>query len=102
MISGTKEDTISKLKKAKSASRKLATKSNKDRSQALDLINKELLNSKDEILKANVKDIEEGKKNNLTSTLLDRLMLNEKRLLSMSESLKKVAGLPDPLDPGRR
>ncbi|MBI3308943.1 MAG: glutamate-5-semialdehyde dehydrogenase [Candidatus Melainabacteria bacterium] len=97
MISGTKEDTISKLKKAKSASRKLATKSNKDRSQALDLINKELLNSKDEILKANVKDIEEGKKNNLTSTLLDRLMLNEKRLLSMSESLKKVAGLPDPL-----
>ncbi|OGI08450.1 MAG: glutamate-5-semialdehyde dehydrogenase [Candidatus Melainabacteria bacterium RIFCSPLOWO2_02_FULL_35_15] len=90
-------DTINQLKSAKSASGKLAKSSNKERNEALELISKELLLAKDQILAKNKKDIEEGKKNNLSNALLDRLLLNEKRLSGMTESIKKVIFQPDPL-----
>ncbi len=90
-------DTLSQLKSAKIASRKLAKSSNKERNEALELISKELLKSKDQILAANQKDIESGKKNNLSNALLDRLLLNEKRLSGMTEGIKKVIFQPDPL-----
>lgn len=90
-------DTINQLKSAKSASRKLAASSSKERNEALKLISKELFLAKDQILAKNKKDIEEGKKNNLSNALLDRLLLNEKRLSGMAESIKKVISQPDPL-----
>lgn len=93
----TKEDTIAKLKLAKLASRKLATTSVEDRNEALKLIIEELLKSKDYILTDNQKDIKAGKKNNLSKALLDRLLLNEQRLESMTGSIEKVIKLPDPI-----
>ena len=90
-------DTINQLKSVKTASRKLAKSSNKERNETLELIVKELMLSKDQILKANQKDIESGKQNNLSSALLDRLLLNEKRLSGMAESIKKVISQPDPI-----
>ena len=93
----TKEDTISKLKLAKLAARKLAKASTKDKNEVLRLIAEELLKSKDHILAENQKDIEDGKKNNLSSALLDRLLLNEKRLEDMGGSIEKVIKLPDPI-----
>ena len=93
----TTKDTISQLKIAKEASKSLARSSNKERNEALVLISKELLQSRNEILKANEKDIEIGKNNNLSSALLDRLLLNEKRLQVMALSVQKVASQEDPL-----
>ena len=90
-------DTISKLKAAKSASCKLAQASNELRNEALEMISTLILDKKDSILLANQKDIEEGKINKLPNALLDRLLLNEKRLISMSESIKKVAIQKDPI-----
>lgn len=46
---------------------------------------------------ANEKDLEEGKKKGLTGALLDRLKMDEKRARLMSEGLRQVAGLPDPV-----
>ena len=92
-----KLNTLSQLQAAKIASRKLAKSSNKERNQALELIAKELIQSKDAILAANKMDIEEGKKNNLSDALLDRLLLNEKRLLGMVASIQKVISQPDPI-----
>lgn len=90
-------DTISCLKAAKVASRSLAKAKNEERNKALELISKELLESKDFILNTNKKDLEDGKKNNLSSALLDRLMLNENRISSMTNGIKKVVGQPDPI-----
>ena len=90
-------DTIEQLKLAKAASRKLAGSSNDERNNILELIAGELLKSKEQIIAANEKDIEEGKKNNLSNALLDRLLLNDKRLSGMIETLKKVISQKDPL-----
>lgn len=89
--------TIDQLKSAKIASRQLFKSTNEERNKALELISKELISSKEAVLTANQKDIEEGKKNNLSSALLDRLLLNEKRLQSMADSVKKVIAQKDPI-----
>ena len=90
-------DTISKLKAAKAQARKLANTSNEIRNEALETISKFLVDKKDFILAANKKDLEEGKKNNLSDALLDRLLLDEKRLEEMAGSIKKVTNQPDPI-----
>jgi len=93
----TQANTIEQLKLAKEASRKLATSSNEDRNKALELISEELLKSKDFMISENQKDIEAGKKNGLSSALLDRLLLDEKRLSGMAGSIKKVIAQKDPI-----
>lgn len=94
MITGT----LSQLKAAKIASRNLAKSTNDQRNEALELTRYELLSSKEAILARNSRDIEEGKKSKLSSALLDRLLINEKRLLAMAESIGKVARQPDPVN----
>ena len=93
----TLTNTIDQLKAAKNASRKLVSSTTEERNQALELISKEIIDSKENILAANNKDLEEGKKNNLSSALLDRLLLNEKRLFGMAQSIKKVISQKDPI-----
>ena len=91
------EDTIRRLHDAKIASKRLLVSTNEERNSALNLIAEELLKSKNEILLANKKDLEDGKRNNLSQALLDRLLLNEKRLDAMAEGIKKVISQPDPI-----
>lgn len=45
----------------------------------------------------NSKDIESGKNKGLGSAMLDRLLLSEERISQMSEGLREVANLPDPV-----
>ena len=47
-----------------------------------------------------MKDMELGKKNNLSEAMLDRLMINQQRIENMAEGLKNVASLPDPIGEG--
>jgi glutamate-5-semialdehyde dehydrogenase len=49
------------------------------------------------IEEANAKDLDEGKKKGLSGALLDRLKLDRKRVGLMSEGLRQVADLPDPV-----
>jgi len=49
------------------------------------------------IIKANQKDVKSAEKNKLSPALVDRLRLDEKRIKAMAESLRVVAGLPDPV-----
>jgi glutamate-5-semialdehyde dehydrogenase len=46
---------------------------------------------------ANAKDLEAGKKAGLSSAMLDRLTLNDKRLADIAKGVREVAGLPDPV-----
>lgn len=49
------------------------------------------------VLEANSKDVEAAKAKGISKALLDRLILNEKRIEDMAKSLEDVAALPDPV-----
>ncbi|HAA10078.1 MAG TPA: glutamate-5-semialdehyde dehydrogenase, partial [Syntrophomonas sp.] len=50
-----------------------------------------------EIMAANRRDLEQGEKSGLTAALLERLMLDEKRIKDMAQGLREIAALPDPV-----
>lgn len=49
------------------------------------------------ILEENKRDIEEGKAKGFSESLLDRLMLNEQRIIDMTEGIKQLIDLRDPV-----
>lgn len=51
----------------------------------------------DEIIAANRIDIENGRAAGLADGLIDRLMLDEKRIAGIAEGCRQVAALPDPV-----
>ncbi|RKM57281.1 glutamate-5-semialdehyde dehydrogenase [Butyrivibrio sp. X503] len=50
-----------------------------------------------DIINANKIDYENGEKNGMHQGLLDRLLLDEKRIKAMADGLREVAALPDPV-----
>jgi glutamate-5-semialdehyde dehydrogenase len=50
-----------------------------------------------EILTANARDLDEAGAGRLSAAVVDRLILNEKRIAGISESLEAVAAFPDPV-----
>ena len=45
----------------------------------------------------NTKDLEAGRQKGLSTAMLDRLMLDEKRVAGIADALREVAALPDPV-----
>lgn len=86
-----------KAKAAKAASRKLAFLSTEVKNKALLNVAEALISSQDEILAANRIDYEEAKASGMSEAMLDRLMLSPSRLEAMSQDVKAVASLPDPV-----
>ena len=58
----------------------------------------QLLEDKEEILNANNIDLKNAKKLNLSTALKDRLTLTDERLIGMSEGLRKIIDLDDPVN----
>ncbi len=86
-----------KARKAKEAGRDIATLSSEVKNRAL-LKMAELIEAQaDKIKEVNQKDLEAGKEKGLSSALMDRLLLNDKRIDGMAEGLRQVAALPDPV-----
>lgn len=56
-----------------------------------------LLIHEEEILTANVIDVNNGKENNMPAGLVDRLSLNHDRLAGMADGIRQVASLDDPI-----
>lgn len=67
------------------------------KNQALLKIADALLHSKNGLHIANQKDLQAGKKNNLTAALLDRLELTSTTINAMIDGLHQVAALADPV-----
>jgi glutamate-5-semialdehyde dehydrogenase len=82
---------------AKRASRTLATLGSGVKDAALEAIAAALLDSTDEILEANARDLDAGREAGLSSALLDRLALDESRIAGMASGVRKIASLPDPV-----
>lgn len=84
-------------KKAKEASYRLISLSSKEKDEVLLKVADSLKAFEDEILKENAKDLEGGRKMGLSNALMDRLLLNKKRIDDMIASLHAVSLLPDPV-----
>ncbi|MEK6545800.1 MAG: glutamate-5-semialdehyde dehydrogenase [Nitrospinota bacterium] len=82
---------------AKAASRKLSNLSTKIKNDSL-LFMADILEERIAfILDANSKDIQHARENGLSSAFIDRLTLNNARIMEMSKGLRDVAVLPDPV-----
>ena len=82
---------------AKKASRILSQASEEQKNDALLSVAKKIDIKRQDILKENVKDLEEAKKKQIGDALIDRLELTEERIDSMISGLKVVSELPDPV-----
>ncbi len=82
---------------AKAASRKLAFFPTETKNRALLNIAEALITQKDEILAANRIDYAEAKSSGMNEAMLDRLLLSAARLENISQDVRVVAALPDPV-----
>ena len=82
---------------AKSAARRLATLETETKDRALEALATALEERSAEILEANGRDMETGRENGLSSSLLDRLRLDEERLATIARDVRDIAALPDPV-----
>ena len=82
---------------AKLAARKLAASSGADRRSAIYKIAKALIDSEEEIIAENSKDVSNGKDKGRSEAMLDRLIITPKSLRAMSSDTLKVADLDDPV-----
>ncbi|MDD3323914.1 MAG: glutamate-5-semialdehyde dehydrogenase [Sulfurospirillaceae bacterium] len=85
------------LQKAKNASRTLTSLEPKVKNTLLLEMADALEKHSDKIIAENNKDIEEGKKNNLSSALMDRLLLNTQRVADMATAIREIAALKEPV-----
>lgn len=84
-------------KRAKKAARVIANADTGKKNAALLAIAQEIETQQLAILKANELDMVAGAENGLDDALLDRLALNEERVQGMSEGLRQIAALTDPV-----
>jgi len=85
------------LKKAKVSSRVLSTLSGTEKNRILKEMAQALRDNASDILQANALDMVEAKKNQLTSALRDRLLLDEVRVEGMAKAIEEIAGLKEPV-----
>lgn len=67
------------------------------KNEALQAVAEALIHNENDIIKANQKDIDNGKAAGMKESLLDRLLLNHDRIVSMAEGLEQIAKLDDPV-----
>ena len=85
------------LKDAKDASGIASTLSGAIKNKVLNDMADSLLENISRIENENKKDIESGKENNLSSALIDRLLLNETRISDMATAIRDIAALKEPV-----
>ena len=84
-------------RRAKAASRVLATASTARKNDALLLAADHLVAASDPILSANAVDVARAESDGVSASVVDRLRLDEKRIGSMAGGLRQVASLADPV-----
>jgi glutamate-5-semialdehyde dehydrogenase len=85
------------LQKVKTSTKTISSLDTKTKNKLLNLMAQALVQNKNKIIQENKKDLEYGKQNNLTSSLMDRLLLNEERIKSMSEAIQQIASQKEPV-----
>ena len=83
--------------RAKAASQILATASTEEKNETLRTTADCLVAATQEILDANLTDIERARAANTPETVIDRLRLDTTRVEAMADGLRKLIQLPDPV-----
>ncbi len=84
-------------KQARAASRQLAKLTTGEKNACLLAMASALEARSTALAQANAQDLEVGAKMGLSSAMLERLKLDEKRIRAMANGLREVAALPDPV-----
>ncbi|WP_302803017.1 glutamate-5-semialdehyde dehydrogenase [Eubacterium ventriosum] len=82
---------------AKKAEKTLMVASSEKKNQALKKIAEGLIENTDKIIEANKVDLENGEKNGMAKSMLDRLKLDKERIEGMAKGVLDVATLPEPV-----
>ena len=82
---------------AKEAEKTLMVASSEKKNQALKKIAEGLNENTDKIIEANKVDLENGEKNGMAKSMLDRLKLDKERIEGMAKGVLDVATLPEPV-----
>ncbi len=85
------------LKEAKKSSAIVATLSSKEKKDILNKMADALEKNSEYIIEENAKDMQSAKENNLSSAMVDRLLLNKDRVEGMAKSLREIAMLKEPV-----
>jgi len=91
------EELIHKGQLAREAGYLLSGFSTNKKNEALNRVAESLESNQKFIMESNGKDMQNGEKSGLKGAILDRLMLNEKRIIAMSDGLRQIALLEDPV-----
>lgn len=83
--------------KIKEVEGQLAIKTAKEKNEALKKVAESIDKNREEIIKANNLDMENGKRENMSKALLDRLLLNNDRIDGIIDGIKTVIKLQDPI-----
>lgn len=92
-----REEVLAKAKAAKAVAPVLAQLSTPRKNEILHAAADTLIESTEEILAANQKDIDSGRENGMAESLIDRLSLDADRVKGIAGGLRLVAGLKDPV-----
>lgn len=91
-------ETVEKIAQAaRAAARPLALATTVQKNQALEQINRFLLENQQAILAVNQQDVEAAKEQGKPAVFLDRLTLTEKSVKAMAQSVLDIVELPDPV-----
>lgn len=85
------------LEKAKKASRIVATLEPHRKDKILHQMADALEQNSLRIIESNQKDLHDAKENNLSSALMDRLLLNKERIRAMAQAIREIAALREPV-----
>ncbi len=83
--------------RARAASHALNKLSTEQKNTILRAMADEIVARSTPILTANSKDLAAAESNGLSKAMIDRLMLDDKRLAAIAQALREVADLPDPV-----
>jgi len=82
---------------AKRAATQLAAMPSGVKNGALEAIAAALIERTPEILEANARDLQDGRENGLSESLMDRLALDPGRVATIASQVRDIAALPDPV-----
>jgi len=85
------------LARAKASMSIIATLDGKTKNRILNEMADALIDNSSYIVKENSRDMKEGERRKLESSLLDRLLLDAKRLEGVAQSLREIANLKEPV-----
>ncbi|MDR6123240.1 glutamate-5-semialdehyde dehydrogenase [Bacillus sp. SLBN-46] len=90
-------ELLEKARLLKNASKTLGMLSSNEKNEALEKMADHIQSNKEWIVSENAKDIETGKKNGLSDSLIDRLSLTNERIEQIVDGVRQLIHLEDPI-----